>query len=68
MSATVDLARELIQRKSITPVDEGCQTIIGERLRAIGFHIETLQFGEVLNTWATWGDKGPCLRLRDTPM
>ena len=61
MSATVDLARELIQRKSITPVDEGCQTIIGERLRAIGFHIETLQFGEVLNTWATWGDKGPLL-------
>ena len=61
MSATVDLARELIQRKSITPADEGCQTIIGERLRAVGFHIETLQFGEVLNTWATWGDKGPLL-------
>ena len=61
MSATLDLARELIQRKSITPVDEGCQKIIGERLRAIGFSVETLQFGEVLNTWATWGNHGPLL-------
>lgn len=61
MTATLDLARELIKRKSITPEDEGCQVIIGERLRAIGFNVETLQYGEVINTWATWGDQGPLL-------
>lgn len=61
MTATLDLAIELIKRKSITPEDEGCQAIIGERLRAIGFNVETLQYGEVINTWATWGDRGPLL-------
>jgi succinyl-diaminopimelate desuccinylase len=61
MTATLDLARELIKRKSITPEDEGCQAIIGERLRAIGFNVETLQYDEVINTWATWGDRGPLL-------
>lgn len=57
----VELARELIRRESVTPVDAGCQTMIAERLLAAGFRIEHLRFGDVDNLWATLGDEGPTL-------
>ena len=59
MSKTTDLAIELISRPSITPNDHGCQTLIATRLQNIGFKIETLQFGEVDNLWATHGNSAP---------
>ena len=59
MSNTLDLARELISRKSVTPEDEGCQKLIGERLSSLGFAVENLQYGDVRNLWATIGDSGP---------
>jgi succinyl-diaminopimelate desuccinylase len=53
---TVRLAEALIARHSITPQDGGCQALIGERLHACGFSIETLEFGpsdfRVTNLWA----------------
>ena len=42
MTKTIELVRELISRKSVTPLDEGCQQIIGERLENIGFKVWTL--------------------------
>jgi succinyl-diaminopimelate desuccinylase len=36
-SATLKLACDLIARPSITPEDAGCQDVLIERLRAIGF-------------------------------
>ncbi|MDH3451361.1 MAG: succinyl-diaminopimelate desuccinylase [Gammaproteobacteria bacterium] len=54
-SRTVSLACELIARESVTPVDAGCQEILAERLRKIGFECEALNFGEVTNLWATCG-------------
>ena len=59
MNPTLELAKELISRKSITPSDEGCQELIANRLEAINFSIEHMPFGEVNNLWATYGDSGP---------
>lgn len=58
---TLLLAKELIQRASITPDDAGCQAYLIERLIALGFNIEQLPFGEVTNLWARRGNTGPLL-------
>jgi len=61
MSNTLELAKELISIPSVTPDDKGCQEIIASRLKAIGFDIENLRFGEVDNLWARLGTEGPLL-------
>ncbi len=59
MSDTQQLVRQLIARQSVTPFDDGCQTLLAERLAAIGFSIEHLRFDEVDNLWARRGTQGP---------
>jgi succinyl-diaminopimelate desuccinylase len=59
VSPTLELARELIRRPSVTPADEGCQALMAERLAAIGFQIEPMPFGEVENLWARRGRERP---------
>lgn len=59
MSDTLNLARELISRQSVTPEDAGCQPIMARRLEALGFSIDHLRFGEVDNLWARRGSEGP---------
>src|ERR1700691_2303810 len=59
MSRTLELTRELISRQSVSPVDGGCQALMIERLRAIGFSVESLRFGAVDNFWAKRGNSGP---------
>ena len=59
MNPTLELAKELISRPSITPSDEGCQELIAKRLEAINFKIEHMPFGDVKNLWATYGESGP---------
>jgi len=61
VSRTLDYAKELISRPSVTPEDEGCQDWMIEKLEALGFQCETLWFEEVRNLWARRGDKGPLL-------
>jgi succinyl-diaminopimelate desuccinylase len=61
MSATLDLAKELISRPSVTPEDAGCQPLMCDRLQAIGFSCESLAFGDVSNFWATRGSGAPLL-------
>jgi len=64
MSDVLDLACELIRRRSVTPDDAGCQALIAERLARVGFTIESLRYGEVDNLWATHGGpnaSGPTL-------
>lgn len=58
-SATIELAKDLISRRSVTPEDAGCQEMMIERLEAMGFKIERLPFEEVTNFWARRGDSGP---------
>jgi succinyl-diaminopimelate desuccinylase len=56
MSRTLHLVEALIACRSLTPEDAGCQPLIAERLRAVGFHCETLECGpadfRVTNLWA----------------
>ena len=59
MSDTQKLAIDLISRDSVTPDDKGCQTLMAERLQAIGFNIEKLPFAEVENIWARRGSTSP---------
>ena len=59
MSDTLELAKDLISRPSLTPEDSGCQTLIAERLSNIGFEIENMRFGETDNLWARRGTEGP---------
>ena len=39
MSQTLELAKSLINRPSVTPYDKGCQAIMIDRLEKIGFKI-----------------------------
>jgi len=59
MSETIALAQQLIQIDSVTPDDKGCQNLIADYLRPLGFNIEAMPFGEVSNLWARKGDQGP---------
>ena len=59
MNETLELAKSLISRPSVTPDDKGCQGIMIKRLEKIGFKIHPLKFGDVDNFWATHGDSGP---------
>lgn len=59
-SEVVSLAKELINRKSITPNDAGCQDILIDRLEKIGFSITRLPSDNVSNFWAEYGNaQGP---------
>ncbi len=59
MSKTLNLAEELIRKKSVTPNDEGCQKVISERLNALNFKCELFNSKNVQNLWAVRGDKKP---------
>lgn len=62
MSETLELTKDLIRRKSVTPEDGGCQPLLAARLGAAGFATEHLRFGEVANLFALHrGGDGPLL-------
>jgi len=56
MNDTLALTQQLIACHSETPQDAGCQALIGQRLAALGFELETLVSGpahfSVTNLWA----------------
>lgn len=59
MSATVELAKQLIAIASITPTDGGCQQLMASHLQKLGFKIESMPFADVSNLWAVRGETGP---------
>ena len=59
MSKTLELAKELIARCSLTPDDAGCQDILIEHLRHAGFRLEKIHRNGVENFWARRGDSKP---------
>ena len=61
MSDVLELAHDLIRRRSVTPEDAGCLPLIGGRLAHAGFSVEHLRYGEVDNLWATHGTGSPTL-------
>lgn len=61
MEKTLALCCELIRHPSVTPDDAGCQTLMMDRLAALGFSCTALRFGEVDNFWAERGNDGAIL-------
>ncbi len=58
-SPVLALAKDLISRQSVTPEDAGCQDVMIERLKALGFDIEVMVFEDTTNFWARRGTKAP---------
>lgn len=63
MSDTLQLAQQLIARRSLTPLDDGCLDILGARLAPLGFRLERMRCGAVDNLWARRGDAAPLVCL-----
>ncbi len=59
MNDTLELARALIARRSVTPDDGGCQELLATRLRPLGFHVEPVVSNGVTNLWARRGTQPP---------
>ena len=59
MSATLELAKQLISRASVTPEDAGCQNLLAESLKSDGFHAEVMKFEDVTNLWLRRGNEAP---------
>ena len=57
--SALELTKELIGRKSITPDDGGCQDLIAKRLEKIGFACESIVSNGVTNLWARRGKARP---------
>ena len=59
--ATLELARQLIARRSVTPHDAGCLDIIAARLAPLGFRCERISANGVDNLWARRGERAPLI-------
>tara|TARA_B110000977_G_scaffold201551_1_gene296814 strand:+ start:4514 stop:5641 length:1128 start_codon:yes stop_codon:yes gene_type:complete len=57
--STLELTKKLVSAQSISPADEGCQTLIAEYLKQLGFEVEAMPFADVSNLWATHGEGAP---------
>jgi succinyl-diaminopimelate desuccinylase len=60
-SDTLALTKQLISRRSLTPMDDGCIDIIGARLAPLGFSLEKMRHSDVDNLWARRGDTSPVI-------
>ena len=60
---TLELAKALLARPSVTPEDGGCQQLIIDRLAPLGFRAETIASGGVTNLWIRRGTARPLVAL-----
>jgi succinyl-diaminopimelate desuccinylase len=58
---TLELTKQLISRKSLTPADEGCLDLLGDRLTQLAFKLEKMRCGEVDNLYARRGTASPVI-------
>lgn len=58
-SETLEILKRLIRCRSVTPADAGCQSLIRESLKSLGFDCEAMPFADVENLWARRGQSGP---------
>ncbi|HSC94279.1 MAG TPA: succinyl-diaminopimelate desuccinylase [Burkholderiales bacterium] len=57
--STLELARALIARRSVTPQDAGCLDIVAARLEPLGFVSERISANGVDNLWSRRGSRAP---------
>jgi succinyl-diaminopimelate desuccinylase len=55
------LARALLRCRSVTPADDGAQTVLAAALQDLGFAVTRLKFGEIENLFAERAGPGPHL-------
>ena len=60
---TLELAKALLARPSVSPEDGGCQQLIVDRLVPLGFRAETIASGGVTNLWIRRGTASPVVAL-----
>jgi len=60
---TLQLAKDLIACRSVTPDDGGALSLVASRLSRAGFTCERLDRGGVGNLWARHGSSGPVVCL-----
>ena len=60
---TLELAKALLARPSVSPEDGGCQQLIVDRLVPLGFRAETIASGGVTNLWIRRGTARPLVAL-----
>lgn len=61
MTEALELAKALIERASITPQDAGCQQLLVDRLKPLGFTADWRSFGDVSNVVISHGEGSPSL-------
>ena len=61
MSLVIDVAKNLINRRSVTPEDAGCQEYMKAWLDESGFSHEDMVFEDTTNLWSRRGSDGPLL-------
>ena len=61
MSTVIDVAKNLINRRSVTPEDAGCQEYMTAWLDESGFNHETMVFDDTTNLWSRRGTEAPLL-------
>ena len=54
----IKFLQDLVQIESLSPRDEGCFDIIEDRLNKLNFNCERINYLNVENLYATFGDKG----------
>ena len=54
----IKFLQDLIQIESLSPRDEGCFDIIEDRLNKLNFNCERINYLNVENLYATFGNKG----------
>ncbi|HEY7803290.1 MAG TPA: succinyl-diaminopimelate desuccinylase, partial [Orrella sp.] len=55
----LELTKNLIERPSVTPDDQGCQQLIIDRLTPLGFEAHAIEQGGVTNLWIRRGQVAP---------
>jgi succinyl-diaminopimelate desuccinylase len=60
---TLELAKQLIARPSVTPDDAGCLDLLVSHLTPLGFRCERFHANDVDNLWARRGDSAPLVCL-----
>ncbi|HVC49450.1 MAG TPA: succinyl-diaminopimelate desuccinylase [Burkholderiales bacterium] len=59
MNNPLSLCKALLERRSVTPDDAGCQELIVNYLKPMGFNCETVVSNGVTNLWARRGTGSP---------
>ncbi|WP_438863189.1 succinyl-diaminopimelate desuccinylase [Neptunicella sp.] len=55
----IQLTKDLINQRSVTPDDAQCQAMMANILSPLGFNIETMVFADTTNMWARKGHQKP---------